>query len=297
MSNETKDKWEKADIIMKPVGGLLTALAVAWIGFMLNAHQTADTNARFYVDLMGKREEADTLLRKDMFNSAIKTFVESKPVTLEKEVLDLELLAYNFHQSINLGPIFKDVYRRVTSPETSPKDRERHQAQLERLAKEIIDKQIPSLEAEGKLDADVFFEDVKPDGLVVIDKRSLPEQQPEGDQRIRAPKQDFSVSVLRVDPIKREIMVELEVRTPQQGGTSATRMDADFVHSIFWVGFSDFPVIDNIRLAEGHRCAIVMRSFDELSARITLVYFSSSRAALKDKPYLDEEMKRFFGAT
>jgi len=80
------------------VGGLLTALAVAWIGYSLNIHQSDDTSVRLYADLMGRREEADTSLRKDMFNSAIKTFVDSNPVTLEREVLDLELLAYNFNE-------------------------------------------------------------------------------------------------------------------------------------------------------------------------------------------------------
>jgi hypothetical protein len=287
--SETKDCWEKADIILKPVGGLLTALAVAWIGYSLNVHQSDDTSVRLYADLMGRREEADTSLRKDMFNSAIKTFVDSNPVTLEKEVLDLELLAYNFNESIDLGPIFKDVYRRILSPETTDKDRTKFQDRLERLAKEVIDRQIPSLEVEGKLDADVYFEDVKPEGLKVIDG-SLPEIQPKADDESMGPKRDFEVTVLRIDPVRREMRVDLEVRTPKQGGDKERKRNADYVHSTFWVGFSDFPMIDNIRLPEGYRCAIVMRSFDELGAKITLVYFPTSRAALKDKPYYDEVM-------
>lgn len=291
MSNVPKDRWEKADIILKPVGGLLTALAVAWIGYSLNAHQSDETSVRLYADLMGRREEADTSLRKDMFNSAIKTFVDSNPVTLDKEVLDLELLAYNFHESIDLGAIFKDVYRRVLDPQTPAKEKEKYRDRVERLAKEVIDREIPALEAEGKLDADLSFEDVKDEGLVVMDG-SLPERQTAGGkQESIAPKRDFSVTVLRVDRERREMRVELEVRTPQQGDDSEPgKRNADYVHSTFWVGFSDFPMIDNIRLPEGYRCAIVMRSFDELGAKITLVYFPTSRAALKDKPYYDEVM-------
>ena len=66
MSSGIKDGWDKAQIILSPVGGLLTAVAVALIGFQLNARQAEDTKAKFYADLMGKREEADTSLRKDM---------------------------------------------------------------------------------------------------------------------------------------------------------------------------------------------------------------------------------------
>ena len=32
MQDQNRDRWDKADIILKPVGGLLTALAVAALG-------------------------------------------------------------------------------------------------------------------------------------------------------------------------------------------------------------------------------------------------------------------------
>ena len=205
MSNGAKDRWEKADILLKPLGGLLTAVVVAVIGYNLNVHQADETNVRLYADLMGRREEADTSLRKEMFNSAIRTFVDSKPVTLEKEVLDLELLAYNFHESIDLGPIFKDVYRRILDPHTPVKEKEKYRDRVERLAKEVIDREIPALEAEGKLDADFSFEDVIPGGLTVIDG-SLPERPAEaGRQELIAPKRDFKVTVLRISPERREM--------------------------------------------------------------------------------------------
>ena len=300
MSNGVKDRWEKAEIILSPVGGLLTAVAVALIGFQLNARQSEDTKAKFYADLMGKREEADTSLRKDMFNSAIKTFVESSPQTLDKEVLDLELLAYNFHESIDLGPLFKDVYRRVVEGDTSGQKRKKYEGRLEQLAKDVIARQLTALEAEGKLDADIYFEkdtpvtlegEVKPDGLVVIET-SLPklEQSTKNDQesQVVAPQRDFKLTALSVNSERKEIRVLLEVRSPEQ-------RDATAVDSVFTVGFCDLPMIDNIRLPDGYRCAIVMRSFEQAVARITLVYFPASRAALKDKPYYNEVMYEVMG--
>jgi len=297
---EPKDRWEKAEIILSPVGGLLTAVAVALIGFQLNARQSEDTKAKFYADLMGKREEADTSLRKDMFNSAIKTFVESSPQTLDKEVLDLELLAYNFHESIDLGPLFKDVYRRVVEGDTSGQKRKKYEGRLEQLAKDVIARQLTALEAEGKLDADIYFEkdtpvtlegEVKPDGLVVIET-SLPklEQSTKNDQesQLIAPQRDFKLTALSVNSERKEIRVQLEVRSPEQ-------RDATAVDSVFTVGFCDLPMIDNIRLPDGYRCAIVLRSFEQAVARITLVYFPASHAALKDKPYYNEVMYELMG--
>ena len=297
---EPKDRWEKAEIILSPVGGLLTAVAVALIGFQLNARQSEDTKAKFYADLMGKREEADTSLRKDMFNSAIKTFVESSPQTLDKEVLDLELLAYNFHESIDLGPLFKDVYRRVVEGDTSGQKRKKYEGRLEQLAKDVIARQLTALEAEGKLDADIYFEkdtpvtlegEVKPDGLVVIET-SLPklEQSTKNDQesQLIAPQRDFKLTALSVNSERKEIRVQLEVRSPEQ-------RDATAVDSVFTVGFCDLPMIDNMRLPDGYRCAIVLRSFEQAVARITLVYFPASHAALKDKPYYNEVMYELMG--
>jgi hypothetical protein len=300
VSTGIKDGWDKAQIILSPVGGLLTAVAVAMIGFQLNARQAEDTKAKFYADLMGKREEADTSLRKDMFNSAIKTFAEANPQTLDKEVLDLELLAYNFHESIDLGPLFKDVYRRVIEGDTSGQKRKKYEGRLEQLAKDVIARQLTSLEAEGKLDADVYFEnstpvtlegEVKPDGLVVIDT-SLPklEQSTKNDQESEsiAPQRDFKLTVISVDSVRKELRAQLEVRSPKQ-------RDATAVDSVFTVGFCDLPMIDNIRLPDGYRCAIVLRSFEQAVARITLVYFPASHAALKDKPYYNEVMYELMG--
>ena len=310
-----RDNWDKADVILKPVGGLLTALAVAWIGYSVNTQQAADTNVRLYAELLGRREEADTNLRKDMFNTAMKSFGEAVPVTLERRVLDLELLAYNFHESIDLGPIFRDVYTKILTSGMPRADRDTYRERVERLAKEVVDKEIATLEVHGKLDADLFFSDLPKEGTTVIDgalparaassRRSaswrrflgLGEPQSTADV-LMMPERHFKVTVLRVNRERREMRVLLEVRTPEGqtrpgAVTTSDRVgrEAEYVHATFWAGFADFPMIDNTRLSEGYRCAIVLRKFDELQAALTLVYFPTSRAALKEKPYYDEMME------
>ena len=70
--------------------------------------------------MMGRREEADSNLRKDMFNSILTTFMAKDPSMrlsseelIRQQILSLELLAYNFHESLDIGPLFKDVQRRI----------------------------------------------------------------------------------------------------------------------------------------------------------------------------------------
>ena len=297
MPGTEKSSWDKADVILRPVGGLLTALAVLWLTQKFNEQQTFIASHRHYTELMMNREEADTGLRKDMFNSAIRTFVgsEGKEVPLNKQVLNLELLAYNFHESIDLGPIFKDVYERVRNLKEGDEGFENkgsYRDRVERVAKEVIDMEIPGLEVEGKLDGNFYFEDLKPEGFTVIEG-SLPkpaEVSSKEDDSL-APRRDFKVTVLRVNHEMREVRVALDVRTPRQNKfNKSDKKEADYVTTVFWIGFSDFPMIDNTRLSDGYRCGIVLRSLDESGGRMTLVYFPTSRAALKDKPYYDEFM-------
>ena len=90
------------------------------VGYVLNSSisssQTRDSNLRLYADMMGRREEADSALRKDMFRSILDTFVAKTTgdkADPEAEVLNLELLAYNFHESLDLGPLSKHVQRQL----------------------------------------------------------------------------------------------------------------------------------------------------------------------------------------
>lgn len=110
----TRDKNEP-----KPWLEILKAVALPLVtlllGFVfngsLNARQDRESNIRLYTDMMGRREEADSALRKDMFQSILATFLRTdlkqKPLApreqTNQDVLNLELLAYNFHESLDLA--------------------------------------------------------------------------------------------------------------------------------------------------------------------------------------------------
>lgn len=289
-THKTRDNWDKADIILRFIGAVGTAVVLALIGLFgshfLARQQEQDTDLRLYTELMSKREESDTSLRREMFDSIINNFLtpasKENPPSPEKRILNLELLAYNFHDSLDLAPLFKDVYSELAE------DREKQKENIERLKKvtlKVIAKQVATLaEAGGKRDGNIAFSDLatKPQGAKVIDDESilvkfneLPDS-PVVEKRI-------TVEVLQIDTEKQEVGVRLIVKT------AAGVYETD---EFFTVGFFDFPMLDNVRLPNGHRCAIVLNEFDgdaeNGSAALSFVYFPGSRASLKEKTYYDE---------
>ena len=281
-----KDWWDKAAIILHPVGGLLAALAVAGLGFFgsqfLEKRQAEETRARFYSELISKREEADSALRKDMFMSIIQSFLKPESTSIEDRILKLELLAYNFHESLNLKPLFTqldtDISRSAASGKRDQMDR------LEKIAREVARKEMVVLEGVGKsFERTIDFEDVaKSPGGLALEPAKL---------TLNGIDREFAIVVKKVDVNRKELQIRLEVRTHR--GSSG---DYDTDEAEFWSGFFDFPMIDHTRLSHDQRCAVVVRNFGKSSARIALVDFPGSYASLKEKPYIQEMIKDLLGA-
>src|ERR1700704_813242 len=103
----------KADTISK----LMMPLVLAGVGFLvswtLNDIQSRESNPRGYTELMTKREDADTSLRRSMFESVLKTFLDARPGNSDRDLVNLELLAYNFHETLNLKSLFLHMQRQI----------------------------------------------------------------------------------------------------------------------------------------------------------------------------------------
>ena len=281
MAGEPKDFWDKMSVVLQPLGGLLTAGAVALVGIVgsqvLERRQSADTNARLYSELMSRREEAESALRKDMFVSIIGTFLNPKSGEVDDKVLNLELLAYNFHDSLNLKALFLDISRRLQKLPAA--DRAEYLGRVNRVAREITAKQMFSLEGHGKS----FRRSVDLDAV-----RSTPGGIALDGEAIRIGKKgcDVSLRVLKSDPERQQITLRLEVKAPD-GAT-----DQADTRATFDVGWFDFPMIDNTRLANGLRCAVTLAAFSPGSADLATVCFPGEYASLKDRPYYDEVIQK-----
>src|SRR3990170_9045449 len=293
MEREKKDTWRLRDIFMS--GGLFTGLAIAFVGYItsssLERWKTKEAHTQLYAELMGKREEAESALRKDMFTSIITSFLKTEksdketPLTeeqeltiIEEKVLNLELLVSNFHESLNLKPLFIHLKKLI---DANVKDRNRKQEFIERInkiAKEITRKQMLILEGAGKsFSRQLVLGKSYSDTLIV---NNIP--------RI------FRIIVLDIDEKKQEIRVRLEVLTEADlDGEEDTYIACEFS-----VGFFDFPMIDNTRLSHDQRCAVVLTDFDSTNpiANITLLAFPGSHASLKEKPYYEEIVHNLLNA-
>ena len=285
MSEEPKRKdfWDKVSVVLHPMGGLLTALAVTFVGVkgsqVLDRRQSVDTNARLYSELMSRREEAESSLRKDMFVSIISSFLSPSREDLDGKVLNLELLAYNFHDSLNLKPLFLDIQRRLNKS-TDP-ERKDFLVRLNRVAKETTAKQLFSLQGQGTM----FTRSVDFEELAAAGKSGV-QLEPET-ITVRKTTCLIGLRVLSFDKAQEQLLVRLEVKAPEgQPEFPDTR-------ATFNVGYFDFPVIDNTRLSNGLRCAVTLTNFSAgMAADLTTVCFPGEFASLKDRPYYDEVIQK-----
>jgi hypothetical protein len=278
-----KDFWDKLHIVLAPVGGLLTAMAVTFVGVkgsqVLDRRQAVETNARLYSELMSRREEAESSLRKDMLVSIIEHFLEPGAGDLDGKVLNLELLAYNFHDSLNLKPLFLDVVRQIETARSH--DRDAMLQRVRRVAREITTKQLFALEGHGRsFRRSVDLDELAHAGTVALDGEAI---------RLGDLQADVNVRVLGVNPEQQALRVRLEVKAPSP--------DQPDTWAAFEVGWYDFPMIDNTRLANGMRCAVTLSAFAPGMADLTTVCFPGEYASLKDRPYYDEVIQKLRDAT
>ena len=286
-----KDHWDKLQIILQPVGGLLTAAAIALFGFVtsnkLDQRQAIESNTRLYSELMSKREESESALRKDMFVNIITSFLDKGGTDLSGDVLNLELLAYNFHESLNLKPLFLDLKRRIAAGEAraaTPESKVEYAGyadRLERVAREIARRQMIVLEGAGrKYDSTVDLSQ-DPDGIS-LDPVTL---------SLDGKDTTLGLDILGVDRENRELTVSMNVETPDPEQGRQTKS------MTFNVSYFDFPMIDNIRLTYGQRAAVVLNNFSDQSADITVVLFPGTYASLKERPYYNEVIENVLGAS
>lgn len=293
-----RDLWDKIQIVMQPIGGLITALTIALVSYFgssyLNNRQNNDSKIRLYTELMSSREQSESALRKDMFNSILGTILKDSR-SLDENILQLELLAYNFHESLNLMPLFVYMDRQIAK-EKDIHLKVEYRKRLYKMAGDVISKQISSLEGAATRetmfitfpgdsigykpglnqeftmdwkDSKVFYDTVKAGDTKSIYKRVV----------------YLKASGFNVD--EKTVNVRLDIET------SVNDKFVNMVTQEFMIDYFQFPMIDNTRLSNDMRCAVVMRDFDFPNfIEMDILYFPGSHSSLKEKPYYDEVVKK-----
>ncbi|HKH69761.1 MAG TPA: hypothetical protein VKA59_00355 [Vicinamibacterales bacterium] len=309
-----KHTWPWIELIKVLALPLVTLVLGYWFNASLNERQQIDNNIRLYAEMMGRREEADSNLRKDMFNSILTTFMSKDPTTritdeeaIRQQILSLELLAYNFHESLDIAPLFKDVERRIPASAKGP-DPEL-QRRLESVALQVIEHQLTALSDVGTVErGDALTEKIKDfQAHIMFGMRAIPDPKVkpgegasrlclsmEATDRSRRYRQ-FVLELIAYNDMAREVQVRHYVSRPlTQEECQKPDLDLEAnreVDTNFQVGLFDFPMIDNTRLSGSERSSVSLTALNPNVVSVTLAYFPASRASLKDKPYYDEVIR------
>ncbi|MCF6159457.1 MAG: hypothetical protein E3K32_13015 [wastewater metagenome] len=300
MENKRQKKQKKSthvnikDIItcyISPLGSIVVAIAIGVSGFLGSSYLREKAAARahtekgyltvealrIYSELMSKREEADNVLREDMFRSIIKSFSAAEKVSIEELLLNLRLLAYNFNETFNIKPFFLLLLNKKLIPYDGPNDE--YLEDLENIACYIITKQLWVLEEGGVC----FFRTID---LDLINQNQACLLLKDETRTLEGIERNFRIAALEVNKEKKEIKFRLEIRTPK-----GPDHELDIRVVELWVGLFDFPMIDNIRISHNQRCAMVLNHLSETTADVTFVVFPGALAGIIEKPYYQEAVQ------
>jgi hypothetical protein len=256
-----------------------------------------ESRNRLYTELLHKREDADAAVRQAVFNKLMDRYLSPEPKDLDDKLVALELLAVNFHDSLNLSPLFWQIDRQITQlgNRASPLLREH----LARVSQGVKDRQMSFLAPED-------FAKALPVALAAVPSIALPT---EGCIAIEALSQaDPSGSTLQVDASyrdsdgggtqtlhRRRFTVAVDCKDPLQLRLRLIVSDAATSQRwIFWVDLYDFPLVTFTPLSRDERFALVLDRYDDGFglAWLRLAYFPASRSGAKDKPHVADVMSR-----
>jgi hypothetical protein len=232
---------------------------------------------------MSRREESESALRKDMFTSIINSILAGSS-TIDEKILQLELLAYNFHESLNLTPLFTYLDRRNNIETKDPVLKAGFKDRLYKMSREVTNKQVASLEGVSTTEKFNFcYDTINCPGMSPTFSCTFQDSISNG-SGFDSIQHIVRLTILSVDTVQRSIDVRLNICTRFPG------KEDKCVNPAFTIDFFEFPMIDNTRLINDKRCAVVMRDFDTTNkfVEMDLIFFPGSHSSLKERPYYDD---------
>lgn len=248
-----------------------------------HAHDERENQFRLYTELLSKREEADMAVRQGIFDKVFDKYLPPDSNDIDTRLVGLELMAANFHESVDISPLFWQLDRQV-SRQREGEPRQSALKELERISGVVKARQVEGLEIAGRKTEISFDLAVPPEKLpnFACDWK-LPNVP--GDGGVKHRKRHFDVGLIKGDLDGRRLQLQLSYSDPDGGETRQV---------LVWSSLYDFPLMNFTRISDQERVAIVLTRLDpdSMSATVTLVYYPSSRSGTKDKPYIDDVISR-----
>lgn len=248
-----------------------------------HAHDERENQFRLYTELLSKREEADMNVRRGIFDKVFDKYLPPDTNDIDTRLVGLELMAANFHESVDISPLFWQLDRQsMKQPDADVRDADLKE--LARIAGVVKARQIEGLEIAGRKTEIGFDLELAPDKQKKLscDWR-LPHV--DGTPDTKRGSRHFDVDLIEGDVQGRRLKLQLSYSDPNGGETRQV---------LVWADLYDFPLMNFTRISDEERVAIVLTRLDpvSMSATVTLVYYPSSRSGTKDKPYIDDVMSR-----
>jgi hypothetical protein len=248
-----------------------------------HAHDERENQFRLYTELLSKREEADMAVRQGIFDKVFDKYLPPDSNDIDTRLVGLELMAANFHESVDISPLFWQLDRQV-SKQREGAPRQAALKELERISGVVKARQVEGLEIAGRKTEISFDLAVPPEKLPNFScDWKLPTVP--GDKGEKHGKRHFDVGLIKGDVDGRRLQLQLSYSDPGGGETRQV---------LVWSSLYDFPLMNFTRISDQERVAIVLTRLDpdSMSATVTLVYYPSSRSGTKDKPYIDDVISR-----
>jgi len=254
-------------------------------------------------------------------------FVKADEESLRRRIMFLELLTVNFQEFFNAKPLFEDVYRRLErnlEAATTEKDRRTWTAleeQLIRASTNIVSRQARML---NNIGTSAVFNITQGESICVrlydredfavlrrSDRASLfrsfdagPCLEPPGASAGRGagstggavaePRGDSRRQSLEITPLA----ISKAWATVQVGIHEDVFDKRVFTGSLlrgsitFDISYFDLPYMDNTKMSDGSRFALVLRGVAGDSVEIEAIRFRNDFISLRDRPYFEEMIQK-----
>ncbi len=298
------------------------ALLIGSILIPVFVHNNTEANrkAQVYAEIMAQRERSDTDIRATMFSSLLTGYLgqfKDKEIdpseSIRDRILILNLLAKNFQEYFHARPLFEDLYKR-TERISDKKIREELKSDLRDIAQTTTSKQVSMLSRIGEVFRfDITEGDEKCIRLYpvehlmgksgalpnVIDQACGNDVMPYDkaiDFKILSGMQSIQVTAEEIDEDKVNVHIAAYDDFFENNHYIASIIRSDLS---FAVSFFDMPYMDNTRLVDGKRFALVLKNIDkgedgvdDSYADISVVSFPEEFMSLRDRPFIEDMLRK-----
>lgn len=292
-------KWISLDNAKWLLATFAVPLALGYVSYryenVQDERQKRESRLRLYTELLSNREKAETDVRRGVFDKVLGTYLNPQEKDLKTRLVALELLAQNFDDSIDLSPLFLQLDSEISK---SGKDGDGLRNELWRIASEVKDRQINSLEMIGKVrwqtihldnlnnkmgesDSNVPLENKKEFLLFDEDLKVFSRNWSDDERHDLNQKRHFNVVATDYDPVRHRISVIVSTELKNEAKDNLPTI---------WIDLYDFPLMTVTRLSKTERLSLVLRNYDPKmkTAEVNLLYFPSLHSGVKDHPFIDE---------